>query len=63
MRGTVPHYGYENNIMGSSTHTNLNTQQYRSWLQYAISRSKANKNTNRIKGFLQVDRNVKTGEK
>lgn len=61
LRGTVPHKGYEKNVMGNSSYTNLNQQQYKSWMQHAISRSKANNNTNRVIGVLQVDKSVKTG--
>ena len=60
LRGTIPDKGYEKNAMGNSSYTNLNQQQYRSWMEHAVSRSKANNNTNRIIGVLQVDRSIKT---
>jgi hypothetical protein len=57
---TYPHKGYENNVMGNSSSTNLNKDQYKAWMEHAVSRSKVNNNTNRIWGLMTVDRNLIT---
>ena len=59
LRGTTPHKGYEKNVMGDASYTNLNKAQYRAWMQHALTRAKSS--TDRIIGTLQADKKLKTG--
>ena len=60
LRFAVPHEGYENNVMGNRNSTNLNDNQYKTWIQHAMSRAKTNVSTNRIIGTMTVDKSLKT---
>ncbi|BDB55421.1 hypothetical protein GENT5_17260 [Flavobacterium ammoniigenes] len=60
LRFAVPHEGYENNVMGNRNSTNLNVNQYKTWIQHAMSRAKTNVSTNRIIGTMTVDKSLKT---
>ncbi len=60
LRFAIPHDRYENNVMGNRNSTNLNENQYKTWFQHAMSRSKANNNTNRIIGTMTVDKSLKS---
>ena len=60
LRFAEPHEGYENNVMGNRNSTNLNDNQYKTWIQHAMSRAKTNVSTNRIIGTMTVDKSLKT---
>ena len=53
---SVPHKGFENDIMGNREKTNVSRYHYEQWLNHALLRVKGNSNVKRVIGLMQVDR-------